>query len=245
LHGSGKEVELMLQIKNVSLRAGDFTVTDIDLTVDPKEYFVMMGQTGSGKSLLVKAVCGIIPIQNGSIHIDGKDVTNLEPRRRQVGYVPQSSSLFPHLSVSDNILFPLRIRKSNKKEALKKAAPIIDALNISSLLERSTLNLSGGEQQKVALARALSFNPKLLILDEPVSALDEPTRCEICKLLKKIQQDFSVTTIHICHNLEEARIVSDRMAIFSQGKIVQTDTLENLIDNPRAEIVKKILRQID
>ena len=235
----------MLEIKDTSLRAGDFTVSDINLTVASKEYFVLMGPTGSGKSLLVKAICGIIPIQKGSICIDGKDVTNLEPGKRQVGYVPQSSSLFPHLSVEENILFPLRIRKSNRKEALKKTAPIIDVLNISSLLERSTLNLSGGEQQKVALARALSFDPKLLILDEPVSALDEPTRCEICKLLKTIQQDFSVTMVHVCHNLEEARIVSDRVAIFSQGRIVQAGTLENLIDDPRFEIVRKILRTTD
>lgn len=235
----------MLQIKNTSFKAGDFTVDNIDLTVESKEFFVIMGPTGSGKSLLVKAICGIIPIQSGSIHIDGKDVTNLEPRKRQVGYVPQNSSLFPHLSVSDNILFPLKIRKINRKEALKKTAPIIDALNISSLLERTTLNLSGGEQQKVALARALSFKPKLLILDEPVSALDEPTRCEICGLLKTIQQDFSITTIHICHNLEEARIVSDRIAIISNGRIVQTDTLENLIDKPEVGIVRKILRLTD
>jgi len=232
----------MLQIKNTSLRAGDFTVSNINLTVASKEYFVLMGPTGSGKSLLVKAICGIIPIQNGSIHIDGKDVTNFEPRRRQVGYVPQNSSLFPHLSVADNIIFPLKFRNINKKNATKKIQPIVDALNISSLLERTTLNLSGGEQQKVALARALSFSPKLLILDEPVSALDEPTRCEICVLLKTIQRDFSITTVHICHNLEEARIVSDRIAIISQGRIVQTDTFENLINNPKVEIVKKILR---
>jgi molybdate/tungstate transport system ATP-binding protein len=235
----------MLQIKNASLRAGEFAVSDISLTVASKEFFVIMGPTGSGKSLLVKAICGIIPIQSGSIHIDGKDVTNIEPRKRQVGYVPQNSSLFPHLSVVDNILFPLKIRKINKKDAIRKTKPIVDALNISSLLERSTLNLSGGEQQKVALARALSYNPKLLILDEPVSALDEPMRCEICRLLKTIQQDFSLATIHICHNLEEARIVSDRIAIISKGRIVQTDTLENLIDKPKVEIVRKILRLTD
>lgn len=235
----------MLQIINTSLSAGDFTVDDIDLTVASKEYFVLMGPTGSGKSLLAKAVCGIIPIQSGSIHIDGNDVTNLEPRRRQVGYVAQNSSLFPHQSVVDNILFPLKIRKINKKNAIKKIEPIVESLNISSLLERSTLNLSGGERQKVALARALSYSPKLLILDEPVSALDEPTRCEICGLLKTIQQDFSITTIHICHNLEEARIISDRIAIISQGRIVQTDTLENLIDEPKVEVVRKILRLPD
>lgn len=235
----------MLQIKNASFKTGQFTVSDITLTVASKEFFVIMGPTGSGKTLLVKAICGIIPIQNGSIYIDGKDVTNIEPRKRQVGYVPQNSSLFPHLSVADNILFPLKVRRINKKNAIKKIEPIVDALNISSLLERSTLNLSGGEQQKVALARALSYSPKLLILDEPVSALDEPTRCEICRLLKKIQQDFSLATIHICHNLEEARIVSDRIAIISNGRIVQTDTLENLIDRPKVEIVRRILRLTD
>ena len=235
----------MLQIKKASLRAGDFTVNDMNLTVQSKEYFVLMGPTGSGKSLLVKAVCGIIPIQNGSIHIDGKEVTDFEPRKRQIGYVPQNSSLFPHLSVVENILFPLKIRRFSRKEAMNKVAPVVEALGISSLLQRSTLNLSGGEQQKVALARALSYNPKLLILDEPVSALDEPTRCEICGLLKKIQQEFAVTTIHICHNLEEAWIVSDRVAIISQGRIVQTDTLDNLINEPKTEIVGKILRLTD
>ena len=235
----------MLKIVNTSLRAGDFTVNEINLTVSAKEYFVLMGPTGSGKSLLVKAVCGIIPIQSGRIYIDGKDITHLEPGKRQVGYVPQNSSLFPHLSVVENIIFPLEIRRINKKEALKKIAPIVDILGISSLLKRSTQNLSGGEQQKIALARALSFSPKLLILDEPVSALDEPTRCEICTLLKKTQQDFSTTTIHICHNTEEARIVSDRLAIISQGRIVQMDTLENMIVHPQAEIVKNILRLKD
>jgi ABC-type sugar transport system ATPase subunit len=235
-------VELMLDIKKLSIIAGDFRVVDIDLSVSPNEYFVVMGPTGSGKSLLVKAICGIVGIESGVIYVDGKDVTNLEPRKRLVGYVPQSSSLFPHQSVIENILFPLTIRGIKKKVGLKKIAPIVDALNISSLLERATLNLSGGERQKVALARALSYDPKLLILDEPVSALDEPSRCEICKLLKTIQQDFSVTTIHICHNLEEARIVSDRIAIMSKGRIIQTDTLENLIDDPKAQVVRSILR---
>ena len=235
----------MLEIKNATIIAGEFTVDDVSLTVGAKEYFVLMGPTGSGKSLLVKAVCGIIPIQSGSIFIDGKDVTNLAPGKRQVGYVPQNSSLFPHLSVLDNIIFPLVIRKTSKKEAIEKVGSIVDALNIGSLLERSTVNLSGGEQQKVALGRALSFNPKLLILDEPVSALDEPTRCEICGLLKTIQQDFSVSTIHICHNLEEAKIVSDRMAIISQGRIVQAGTLENLIDKPADKVVRTILRLKD
>lgn len=232
----------MLEIKNASIIAGEFTVDDICLTVGAGEYFVLMGPTGSGKSLLVKAVCGIIPVRGGSIFIDGKDVTNLAPGKRQVGYVPQNSSLFPHLSVLDNIIFPLMIKNRNKKEAVEKAGSIVDALNIGSLLERSTMNLSGGEQQKVALARAISYSPKVLILDEPVSALDEPTRCEICELLKTIQQDFSISTIHICHNIEEAKIVSDRMAIISRGRIVQTDTLANLSDKPGSEIVRKILR---
>lgn len=235
----------MLTLDRISLRAGTFTVSHIDLTVASKEYFVLMGPTGSGKSLLVKAVCGIIPVQSGTICIDGRDVTDLEPGKRQVGYVPQNSSLFPHLSVLENILFPLKIRKLSKKKAMSKIEPVIEALGISSLLNRSTVNLSGGEQQKVALARALSFSPKLLMLDEPVSALDEPTRCEICGLLKQIQRDFSIATVHICHNLEEARIVSDRIAVIADGQLAQIDTLKNLVDNPEADVVKKILRLPD
>ncbi len=235
----------MLKLDHISLKAGDFTVDDVDLTVASKEYFVLMGPTGSGKSLLVKAVCGILPVQSGTICIDGNDVTDLEPGKRQVGYVPQNSSLFPHLSVLDNILFPLKVRKLPKKKAMSNIEPVIEALGIGSLLSRSTVNLSGGEQQKVALARALSFNPKLLMLDEPVSALDEPTRCEICGLLKRIQQDFSIATVHICHNLEEARIVSDRIAVIADGRIAQIDTLKNLMDKPKANVVKKILRLAD
>ncbi len=235
----------MLEVNDISLRAGAFTLGGINLTVASKEYFVLMGATGSGKSLLVKAICGIIPIRSGSIHISGRDVTNLEPGKRQVGYVPQNSCLFPHQSVLENILFPLRIRKINSKTALEKVGPIVEALKISSLLHRGTLNLSGGERQKVALARAMSFSPGLLVLDEPVSALDEPTRREICGLLKTIQQDFSVATIHICHNLEEARIVSDRVAIISRGRIVQADTLENLACKPESKMVEKILRLED
>jgi molybdate/tungstate transport system ATP-binding protein len=232
----------MLEIKDGVIAAGEFRVAGVNINVKQNEYFVLMGPTGSGKSLLVKAICGIIPIASGSIFIDGEDVTRLEPAKRKIGYVPQNSSLFPHLSVLENVIFPLRIRKVDKKAAIKKVEPIVEALGIGSLLKRRTLNLSGGEQQKIALARALSFDPKLLVLDEPVSALDEPTRCEICELLKKIQQDFLITTIHVCHNLEETRIVSDRVAIICEGQVVQIDTLENMIARPKTAVVKKILR---
>ena len=232
----------MLNLKGLSLSAGAFQVRDINLTVAQSHYFVIMGSTGSGKSLLVKAICGIIPIQAGTVHIDGKDVTHCEPKDRQIGYIPQNSGLFPQHSVLDNILFPLKIRKIKKNQAQEQVAPIVEALHIGHLLHRSTLNLSGGEQQKIALARALSFSPKLLIFDEPVSALDEPTRCEICTMLKTIQQEFAITTIQICHNLEEARIVSDRVAIMSEGCIVQTGPLDTLIKQPESPAVQHILR---
>ncbi|MFW6062118.1 MAG: ATP-binding cassette domain-containing protein, partial [Planctomycetota bacterium] len=196
----------MLRVRSVHLQAGEFRVEDVDVDVAAGEYFVLMGATGSGKSLLVTAVCGLRRVVCGRIEIGGRDVTGLAPRRRGVGYVPQESGLFPHLSVKRNLLFPSR-RAGARRRHIDE---IIDMLEIGYLLDRWPGGLSGGERQKVALARALARQPKLLLLDEPVSALDEPTRREVCELLGRVQQQFRVATVHVCHSLTEARQVADR-----------------------------------
>ena len=146
-----------------------------------------------------------------------------------------------HLSVRQNLTFAPQVGGMSHRQACKDIEKIVDALKIGHLLSRSAASLSGGEQQKVALGRALARRPKLLILDEPVSAVDEPSRFEICQLLQKVQKEFAVTTIHVCHNMEEAKLVSDIVGIMSQGRLVQVDTLENLQANPANEQVRRLL----
>ena len=231
----------MLELKDINLRAGDFAVRDVNLQVRAEQYFVLMGATGSGKSLLVKAICGLRQIESGRVIIDGTDVTDLQPRQRGIGYVPQGSALFVHLNVERNLTFGPESKGLNRRKAKQEIEKIVESLGLGDLLARSAVSLSGGEQQKVALGRALAGRPKLLILDEPVSAVDEPSRFEICQILLKVQKEFGVTTIHVCHSVEEAAIVSDVVGIMSQGKIVQVDTLDNLKQNPANDHVKRLL----
>ena len=231
----------MLSVKNLCLRAGSFQLREIRLNVQPREYFVLMGPTGSGKSLLVKAVCGLIRAVSGRIIIDGRDITALEPRLRHVGYMPQDSGLFPHLNVEGNLVFPLRARRMRRSRAVDKIAPIVESLGIGGLLKRSTVNLSGGETQKVALGRALASDPALLVLDEPVSALDEPARREICGVLRRVQRQFGVSTIHVCHSLAEARSIADRVGIMHAGRLVQTGEIDELAANPAGDAVARLV----
>jgi len=173
--------------------------------------------------------------------IGGRDVTNLPPRLRGVGYVPQDSCLMPHLSVLRNVAFAMEVAGLSKNHAAEEIAPVVEFLGIGDLLNRSTVNLSGGERQKVALARALASKPKLLLLDEPVSALDEPTRREICVVLRRVQREFGVATIHVCHSRQEAAAVHDRVGVMSEGRLIQTGSLDELTDNPADAAVRRLL----
>ncbi len=231
----------MLRVEDLQLRAGDFRLKDIQLRVGPKEYFTLMGPTGSGKSLLIKCLCGLIRPAGGRIFIAGREVTSLEPRFRRIGYVPQECGLFPHMDVARNITFSLRVKGVRGEKASKRIEPLIETLSLGPLLGRSTTTLSGGERQKVAVARALAGDPQLLILDEPVSALDEPTRREVCLALRRVQRHLGVPTIHICHSVVEAKLVSDRVGVLVGGKLVQTGTLEELIREPAADSVRRLL----
>ena len=232
----------MLQIEKLSLRVGEFRLREVSLRIEPLEYFVLMGANGSGKSLLAKSIAGLIRVGAGSVFVNGRDVTELEPRFRDVGYVPQEYALFPHLTVARNLTFGLEAAGVRRGAALTEIGPVVRGLGLDTLLDRSTIDLSGGEKQKVALARALVRRPKLLILDEPVSALDEPARREICPLLRRTQREFNVATLHICHSLDETRAVADRVGIMDGGHLVQTGSLDDLTRNPATEEVTRLLR---
>ena len=231
----------MLRVENLSLKAGDFRLREVSVGVEREEYFVLMGPTGSGKSLLARCVCGLIRPLSGTIRVGGRDVTALPPRHRHVGYVPQQASLFPHMTVARNITFALRGRRQSHRRALGRVGPLIDLLSLGSLLDRRPGTLSGGERQKVAIARALAASPKVLILDEPVSALDEPTRHEVCRELTRLHKELGVPTLHICHSVAEAHLVADRVGVLVAGSLVQTAPLSEALDHPATGDVARLL----
>ena len=230
----------MIEVRNISLGVGEFRLENVSLGVGDGEYFVLMGPTGSGKSLLVKCICGLVRPAGGAVLVDGRDVTVLEPRCRNVGYVPQDCGLFGHLSVAGNITFARRARGLSHAAMLREMDPLIELLGLTELLGRRTGGLSGGERQKVALARALASRPRLLVLDEPVSALDELTRRDVCAELKRTQRSFELATIHVCHNSEEALSVADRIGIMAGGQLVQAARPEQLQADPATETVARL-----
>lgn len=231
----------MIRVEGVRYSAGAFRSGELNLSVGTGEYFVLMGPTGSGKTLLLQCLCGLLPAEGGTISVDGRDVTALEPRRRGIGYVPQDAGLFSHLSVEGNLAFPLRVRGLAPAAARREIAPIVEALCLGPLMGRSTVALSGGERQKVAVARALAMRPKLMLLDEPASALDAPSREHLCRELHRVQRQFGIVTIHVCHNLDEAASVADRAAVMSQGRLIQTGAIDELLRRPASEVVARLM----
>jgi ABC-type Fe3+/spermidine/putrescine transport system ATPase subunit len=232
----------VLEIEGLETTAGDFRLRGVTLTAPQGSYGVLLGPPGSGKSVLVEAICGLRTATAGVILIGGMDVTHLEPRERQVGYVPQDYVLFPTKRVVDNIIFGLRARGVEREDALKRVDKVIELLGIGSLLDRWPRTLSGGEQQRVALARALAIEPRLLLLDEPVSALDEGLRERVCSDLRRFQRELGITTVHISHNLEEALAVSDWAAVLKEGELLQCGPMGDLLRKPEREAVARFLR---
>ena len=232
----------MIRIRSLSLRAGDFRVRDVSLDLAAGEYFVLLGPNGSGKTLLIHCLCGLLRAESGSLVIGDRDVTCAEPRVRRIGYVPQDYGLFPHMNVARNLTFALRAAGRPHADALRELAPLIDMLHLAHLLDHSPQTLSGGERQKVALARALALRPELLLLDEPVSALDGPTRAEVLEQLRTVQHQFGVTTMHVCHSIDEAERVADRAGVMIDGRLVQTGKLAELMARPASAEVARLLQ---
>ena len=232
----------MLKIRDLALQAGEFRVDVAALDVAAGEYFVLLGPNGCGKTLLLSCLAGLLRAERGTVLVAGQDVTLLEPRRRHIGYVPQDYGLFPHMDVARNITFALRVRGMAHAAALARLTPLIDLLDLRRLLAHWPLTLSGGERQKVSLARALAIQPALLLLDEPVSALDWPTRAEVLEQLRRVQKELAVTTIHVCHSPDEAMAVADRAGVMIGGRLAQTGRLEELITRPAGAEVARLLK---
>ncbi len=228
----------MIRTEEIIFQVGEFELKRLSIEIATGEYFILLGPPGSGKTIFLECLCGLKRLTSGRILIDGRDVTHLEPRLRDIGYVPQDYALFPHLSVEQNIAFGLRVRGLTEE----KVAETADMLGITQLLSRSIAGLSGGEKQRVALARALVLQPKILLLDEPVCALDEVTRQDVCKQLLAIQRKLGLTTIHVSHNLEEAFSVADRAAILHKGVLQQVGPMDELLCEPSSDFVSHFMR---
>lgn len=214
----------MIKVDNLCIRQGDFALDNVSFEVPEGHYAVLMGKTGSGKSTILEAICGLRPIRGGRIELTHRDVTELKPGSRGVGYVPQDAALFMTMSVRDNLAFALEIRKWKRPDIDKRVDELADMLGISYLLERMPFGLSGGEAQRVALGRALAFHPTVLCLDEPLSALDESTRKEMYKVLESVKARAGVTTLHVTHHSGEAQRLADNVLRLRDGRV--TDTTE-------------------
>ena len=211
----------MIEVQQLSVSAGEFHLADVSLTVPSGSYGVLMGQTGSGKTTLLESIIGLRSVGSGTIRLAGMDVTGLNPAVRGVGYVPQDGALFPTMTVQDHLDFALMIRKVSRGECRERVKELAELLGISHLLSRKPKGLSGGERQRVALGRALSFRPRVLCLDEPLSALDDETRERMCGLLEEVQHVTGTTTLHVTHNRDEAERLADFLFRIEGGQLEQ------------------------
>ena len=209
----------MIRFDSISLIQGAHHLSGITFDVPEGDYAVLMGPTGCGKTSVLELICGLRTPLSGKIIIDGQDVTKLSPAARGIGYVPQDGALFPGLTVGEQVGFSLRVRKRPEEEIKNRVILISDMLGIAHLLNRRPEGLSGGERQRVALGRALAFAPKILCLDEPLSALDEDLRADMCSLLKKVHAETGVTALHVTHSESEARELATLHLRFESGSI--------------------------
>lgn len=231
-----------LRIQGLTKRYGNFTAVDtVSLDIERGEFLTLLGPSGSGKTTILMAVAGFVLPNEGSILLDGNNITALPPERRNFGMVFQGYALFPHMSVAENVAFPLRVRGLSRAARDEKVRAALDLVQLSSFAERLPRQLSGGQQQRVALARALVFDPALLLLDEPLSALDKKLRAELQEELKSLHRRVGRTFINVTHDQEEALSLSDRIAILNHGRLIQHGPAAFLYENPRTRFVADFL----
>ena len=200
----------MIELRKATVGAGGFSLKDLSLRVAKGEYAVVMGRTGIGKTTILESICGLRKLREGQVLIQGVDVTRWATPDRNVGYVPQDLALFPTLTVREHLEFGMRLRRYDRKYIEYRVSGISEILGIRQLLQRHVKGLSGGESQRVALGRAIAFGPSVLLLDEPLSALDEKTRLTAQSLLRDINQQTGVSVLHVTHNESEAEALADR-----------------------------------
>lgn len=234
--GPQKEMR-MIRLEDMTVDLPGFCLQKINLTVENGEFFTLLGPTGAGKTLILESIAGLLPISGGRIYLNGRDVTRVAPEHRGIGIVYQDNALFPHLTVKENITFGLRYHKKNGQVPGKNFPVLIDRLSLEPLLNRSVENLSGGERQRVALARALAVDPEVLLLDEPLSALDPGFREEIRGILKRLHTETGITVLMVTHDFAEAHFLAQRAAVIHQGEIEQVGSVAEVFTRPATPFV--------
>jgi len=232
--GTGATVELKGVIKEY---AGQRALNGIDLTIAPGEFIALLGPSGCGKTTALRALSGLESVDGGTIHIDGTNVVDVPVNRRDIGMVFQSYSLFPHMTSLENVEFGLRMRKVATADRKARALEALEMVGLSDKGHRYAHQLSGGQQQRVALARALVTRPRVLLLDEPLSALDAKVRVQLRDEIRRIQTDLGITTLFVTHDQEEALAVADRVAVMREGQIEQIGSPEELYTSPATPFV--------
>ncbi len=237
---------VQVECKNIALAYGKTQVLkDVSLTIRPGEFFALLGPSGSGKSTLLRLIAGFNFAQRGELKVDGKDITHIPPWQRNIGMVFQNYALWPHMTVEKNVAFGLEERKLPSADIARKVHAVLALVGLSEFAQRRPNQLSGGQQQRVALARTLAVEPKVLLLDEPLSNLDAKLRVQMRQELKSLQRRLGITTIFVTHDQEEALTTCDRIAVMDQGVIQQIGTPMELYDAPINRFVANFVGTIN
>lgn len=231
-----------IRMVGITKEYGTFrALSSVDLTIRPGEFLTFLGPSGSGKSTLLMSLAGFVAPTDGNIFMGGQSIITAPPERRNFGVVFQGYALFPHMTVAENLAYPLKIRKTSRAEIEEKVQQTLELVQLDHLADRTPKQLSGGQQQRVALARALVFSPSVLLLDEPMGALDKNLRHDLQIELRILHRKLGRTFVNVTHDQEEAMTMSDRIAIMSEGKIVQIGDPRSLYEAPRSRFVASFL----
>ena len=230
-----------LEVQGLSRRFGEFALEDVSLTISKGEYWVLLGPSGCGKSMLLQTLSGFFAPDAGTVSIEGRDATREPPEARGIGLVFQQSALFPHFTVEGNIAYGLEERRVPAAQRKARVDELVGRLGLSRVVGRPVATLSGGEAQKVAIARALAIRPAFLLLDEPLSLVDHNARLDLQAELKRWHAEFGLTTLHVTHSRDEARAMGDHCAVMLGGRLVQSGATDELFSRPRCPFVAGFL----
>jgi putative spermidine/putrescine transport system ATP-binding protein len=231
-----------LELQHLHKRFGEFTaIEEIDVALEPGEFLSLLGPSGCGKTTALRIVAGFERPTSGQIVVEGKDLTHVPPNHRDMGMVFQAYSLFPNMNAQDNVEFGLRVRRKAPAERKRKVAELIELVGLSAAAKRYPHQLSGGMQQRVALARALAIEPRVLLLDEPLSALDALVRVQLREEIRRLQTQLGITTLYVTHDQEEALSISDRVAVLTQGRIEQIGAPAEIYNEPKTPFVAEFI----
>jgi putative spermidine/putrescine transport system ATP-binding protein len=232
----------MVRLEGCAKSYGSVTaLAEIDLTIAKGEFVTLLGPSGSGKTTLLNLIAGMVTPSAGRVFIDGKDATHVPPSRRGLGMVFQNYALMPHMTVFDNIAFPLRVRKLPRSEIARRVAEVLEMVQLPKVATRKPRELSGGQQQRISLARCIVYNPAIILMDEPLGALDKKLREDMQLEIKRLHRELGITMLYVTHDQEEALIMSDRIVLLTGGRVAQMGTPDELYHRPHSAFVANFL----